>query len=197
MRVYANGRKVYVVQSRGPRGPKRVTLGRHGELSCEEARKRAAPVIDAIKRGEERTPVRAPTVADLADRFMSEYVGTHCKPGTAPKYRSVLENHVLPALGPMKLEDVGRAEVTALHHRLRETPGMANTVVDVLSRCSGWPRPGTWRRRGEPVPAGAPLPDAPARAVPDAGEYRRLGHALGEAEGTLWPLRWRRYGFSC
>ena len=188
VRVYANGRKVYVVQSRGPRGPKRVTLGRHGELSCEEARKRAAPVIDAIKRGEERTPVRAPTVADLADRFMSEYVGTHCKPGTAPKYRSVLENHVLPALGPMKLEDVGRAEVTALHHRLRETPGMANTVVDVLSRmfrlAEAWDLapPG-----GNPCRRVRRYRMRPRERFLTPGEYRRLGHALGEAEGTLWP----------
>ena len=29
VRVHATGRKVYVVQSRGPGGPKRVTLGRH------------------------------------------------------------------------------------------------------------------------------------------------------------------------
>ena len=50
VRVHATGRKVYVVQSRGPAGPKRVTLGRHGALSADEARKRAAVVIDRIKR---------------------------------------------------------------------------------------------------------------------------------------------------
>ena len=53
VRVHATGRKVYVVQSRGPGGPKRVTLGRHGEISADEARKRAAIVIDRIKRGED------------------------------------------------------------------------------------------------------------------------------------------------
>ncbi|MCY4385236.1 MAG: Arm DNA-binding domain-containing protein, partial [Nitrospinae bacterium] len=37
VRVHVTGRKVYVVQSRGPGGPKRVTLGRHGEMSCDEA----------------------------------------------------------------------------------------------------------------------------------------------------------------
>ena len=42
VRVHATGRKVYVVQSRGPGGTKRVTLGRHGEMSADEARKRAA-----------------------------------------------------------------------------------------------------------------------------------------------------------
>ena len=30
LRVYASGRKVFVVQTRGPNGPKRATLGRYG-----------------------------------------------------------------------------------------------------------------------------------------------------------------------
>ena len=52
VRVHPTGKKVYVVQSRGPGGPKRVTLGRHGDISTDEARKQAASVIDRIKRGE-------------------------------------------------------------------------------------------------------------------------------------------------
>ena len=57
VRVHATGRKTYVVQSRGSAGPKRVTLGLHGDLSADEARKQAAVVIDRIKRGEDPVPV--------------------------------------------------------------------------------------------------------------------------------------------
>ncbi len=56
VRVYPSGRKVYVVQSRGPRGSRRVTLGRHGEITAEQARKRAAGIIDRIKTGQEPLP---------------------------------------------------------------------------------------------------------------------------------------------
>ena len=102
VRVHATGRKVYVVQTRGPTGPKRVTLGLHGELSTDEARKRAGTVIDCIKRGEE--PVHAPpepelTVAGLAERFMQVHVQVHCKPRTVTTYQSVLDGYILPALG--------------------------------------------------------------------------------------------------
>ena len=38
IRVYPSGLKKYVVQSRGPGGSRRVTLGRHGETSAEQAR---------------------------------------------------------------------------------------------------------------------------------------------------------------
>ena len=43
VRVNANGRKVFVVQTRGPRGPKRVTLGRGSRSSttgCAKRRRR-------------------------------------------------------------------------------------------------------------------------------------------------------------
>ena len=87
VRVHATGRKVDVVQSRGPKGLKRVTVGRHGDISTQERRKQAAVVIDRIKRGED--PVPAPpalelSVADLAERFMRLDVKVHCKPSTPP-----------------------------------------------------------------------------------------------------------------
>ncbi len=191
VRVHATGRKVYVVQSRGPRGPVRVTLGRHGALSCDEARKRAAPVIDRIRRGEEPLSGEAepaPTVADLAERFMREYVARRCKPSTAPKYRSVLDNHILPALGPMSVADVGRAEAAALHHALRATPGTANAAIDVLKRMFALAE--AWEL--------APPGRNPCRRLRryrtrkrerflTQEEYRRLGRVLAEAQGEFWP----------
>ncbi|MDE0330775.1 MAG: site-specific integrase [Nitrospinae bacterium] len=191
VRVHATGRKTYVVQSRGPGGPKRVTLGRHGELAVDEARKRAASLIDRIKRGEDfsaAAPRVETTVAGLAERFMRTHVEKHLKPASASAYRTVLDKHILPALGGMGLEEVGGAEVTALHHRLRETPARANAAVHLLSRMF------TLAEAWELVPPGR----NPCRALrryrtrkrerfltPE--EYRRLGRALRQAEDEIWP----------
>ncbi len=193
VRVYATGRKVYVVQSRGPWGPRRVTLGRHGEMSTDEARKQAALVIDRIKRGEApepRPPEAEPTVAVLCDRFMRDHVETHCKPDTAATYRSYIGNHILPALGGKALADVGRAEVSALHHDLRATPVAANVILGLLSKMFKMAE--AWGL----VPAG----ENPCRGLrryrtrkrerfltPE--EFRRLGGALRdlEVEGKTWP----------
>ena len=133
MRIHATSRKLYVVQSRGPTGLKRVTLGRRGELATDEARKQAAVVIDRIKRGEDPMPAPELTVADLAERFMHVHAEVHCKPSTAATYRDHLDCHILPALGEMALGAVGRGEVAALHHRLRDTPPTANAVVRIVS----------------------------------------------------------------
>ena len=53
IRVYPSGLKKYFVQSRGPGGSTRATLGRHGKLTADGARRRAAEAIDRIKRGAE------------------------------------------------------------------------------------------------------------------------------------------------
>ena len=137
VRVYPSGRKVYVVQSRGPRGLARVTLGRHGELAAGRARKRAARVIDRIKRGED--PLPAPpepplTVAALAERYMEAHVAVNCNAHTAGLYRGSLRNHILPALGAMPAAAVGPREAEALHYGLRATPRAANRALAVLSK---------------------------------------------------------------
>ena len=193
VRVHATGRKVYVVQSRGPGGAKRVTLGRHGELSTEEARKHASLVIDRIKRGE--APIPEPpeaelTVSALAERFMRTHVEGRLKPATVAAYRSVLDKHILPELGGTAVSGVGGAEAAELHHRLRGTPALANQAVHLLSRMFALAE--AWGL----VPSGR----NPCRRLRryrtrgrerflTPGEYRRLGRALtdAEAEGAIWP----------
>ena len=191
VRVHATGRKVYVVQSRGPGGPKRVTLGRHGDMPTDEARKRAALVIDRIKHGDDPEPPEPElTVSELAERFMRTHVKAHCKPGTVAAYRFALDGHILPALGAMPVSEVGRKDISALHHRLRGTPVMANWTVKLLSRMFSLAE--AWER----LPPGR----NPCRSVrryktrsrerfltPE--EFRRLGRVLQDAEkdGSVWP----------
>ena len=182
-----------MVQSRGPGGLKRVSLSRHRKTTAEAARKMAAEVIDRLKRGEEPFPAPpAPklTVAGLAERYLRVHVGVHCKPKTAALYRFAIERHILPVLGDMGVAEVGREHAAELHHRLRETPTMANTVIGVLSKMYRLAE--TW----ELVPSGR----NPCRSVrhfkersrerfltPE--EFRRLGDVLREADarGSPWP----------
>ena len=137
VRVYPSGRKIYVVQSRGPGGLRRVSLGRHGELAAGRARKRAVVVIGRIKNGENPAPPpsgRALTVADLAMRYMDAHVAVNCNAHTRGIYRGSLDNHIPPALGTMAVDAVGRSEVAALHYALRDTPRAANRALMVLSK---------------------------------------------------------------
>ena len=77
VRVHATGRKTCVVQSRGPTGPKRVTLGLHDDLSADEARKQAAVIIDRTMCGEDPAPaVQVETVASMRPRHKAAENGS-------------------------------------------------------------------------------------------------------------------------
>ncbi len=56
VRVYCTGRKIYIVQARGPTGSKHAIVGPYGEIAAGEARRRATVMIDRIKRGEDPVP---------------------------------------------------------------------------------------------------------------------------------------------
>ena len=140
VRVYASGAKVYLVQTRGPNGTRRVTLGRHGVLGAEEARRQGALAIARTKAGEDPVPERTaarrrigPTVVAVAARYMEEYVAVRCKPATAKIRRNAIRNHIVPRLGKLPLAAVGRDHVIDLHHRMSDIPIQANIVIITLS----------------------------------------------------------------
>ena len=191
VRVRPSGRKVYVAQARA-RGEAatRVTLGVHGVLAPEEARRRAALVIARVKAGEDPVPgplavrlAEGPTVAELAERYLDEHVAVRCKPRTVESCRQVVRKHILPALGRRPALAVSHREVVELHHGLSDRPAAANRAVATLSRI--W---NAAEDRGL-VPEGSNpchlvernRERRRERFLTDA-EFRRLGRVLDEAE---------------
>ncbi len=192
VRVYPTGGKVYIAQARGPEGPKRVTVGRHGVLNADEARQRAALIVTRIKAGEDPVPLPlaarlngGPTVADLAARYLEDHAEVRLKPRTQAKLRGLLRRHILPALGRLPVEAVERKQVVELHRSLSDRPAVANRAVKTLAQMyrlgEGWGL----------VPAGC----NPCRGIekyPEKGrerfltdaEFARLGRVLDEAVDT-------------
>ena len=186
IRVYPSGLKKYVVQSRGPGGSKRATLGRHGEIAAEQARRLAAEAIDRIKRGEDPVPP-APepeaTMAVIAERYMRDYVPSHCKPSSAEVYRRALDNHILPALGTMPVGAVGRGQVTELHYAMRGEPHAANAVLKIVAKLLSLAVEWGLREAGpNPCRAVRKYETRPRERFLTEEEYRRLGRAVDELE---------------
>ena len=191
VRVYPTGRKVYVVQTRtGGENGKRVTVGRHGVITPEEARRRAALIVSRIKAGEDPIPepmavteAKGPTVADLAAVYLEEIVEVRLKPASAKVYRSVIGKHILPVLGRKPALSVDHAAVSALHHSLAATPAAANRAVEMLFRIY------RAAEERELIPEGSNpcrqvtmnRPRRHERFLTDT-EFRRLGRVLDEEE---------------
>ena len=191
VRVYPSGSKYYVVQTRtGGAAAKRVTVSRHGVITAEEARRRAALIIARIKAGEKPVPEQmalrladGPTVDELAARYLEEHVAARCKPKTVAMYRLIVGKHIVPALGKLSALELGQSHVAELHYKLRDFPVMANQVVDTLSRIFK-----TAEDRGL-VPEGTNpcryqvrYKERKRERFLTEEEFRRLGRVLSEAE---------------
>ena len=190
VRVYPSGSKVYLVQTRHGGKSRRVTIGRHGLLTAEQARRKAAEVIVSIKAGE--GPGRngsaslsdtGPTLAEVAERYMREHVAVRCKPTTAKAYRDALERLLLPEFGSLPLGAIGGDQVAALHYRLHKTPNMANRVVDMLARlfymAEAW---GVAPEGGNPCRFVKKYRSRSCERFLSEQEFRRLGRVLSEVE---------------
>ena len=188
VRVYPSGTKVYLVQTRSGGKSRRITIGRHGVLTAEQARRKAAQLIASIKAGEEPArpqspPDAGPTISEVAERYMKEHVAVRCKPLTARACRSTLDRYLLPAFGARPLGTIGREEVAALQYRLHKTPTMANRVVDLLSRlfnmAEAW---GVALDGGNPCRFVQKYKERSCERFLSEEEFGRLGRVLDELE---------------
>jgi integrase len=199
LRVEPSGAKSFIVRYRAGAGgrsaPKRfVSLGRYGHLTPEEARRMAREVLGAAAQGEDPAAHRdnrrkAATVSELAQAFLSEHVETKRKPATISLYRHALNNHALPELGRRKAEDITRADIARLHHKLRDRPFLANRIVAVLGSMFSWgAEHGKLPEGFNPTRKLEMYREDKRERFLSVDELERLGAAIREAEtrGLSW-----------
>ncbi|MBI1418200.1 MAG: DUF4102 domain-containing protein [Limimaricola sp.] len=183
VRVYASGRKSYLVQYRAGGRTRRRAIGQHGALTADEARLEARKLLGEVARGgnpseDRQRHLRAPTVASLCDRFLAEYVSVHCKPSTLRGYKCVIDQCVRPALGPRKIVDITRADIVEFHHGLRATPYMANRSVSMLSKMFNLAEDWGLRRDGT----------NPARRIKRFREEEKKRYLNDDEQARLWQV---------
>jgi integrase len=183
-RVTAAGSRAFVLNYRARnRREHRCTIGSFPTWGAVAARKEAAELKKAIDRGsnpvgELKAYRDAPTVNDLCDRFIAEYLPRK-RPSTQHTYRLQIENEIRPALGPLKVADVTFADTDGLHRRLtaRGTPYRANRVIALLSRMFSMAMRWQWRS-DNPCKGIERNQEHKRRRYLTADELVRLGKAL-------------------
>lgn len=129
LRVEPTGVKTYFVRYRanggGRKAPQRLmTIGRHGPLTPDEARKQARRVLGSVAKGDDpagaRTAVRREmTVAELVKLYEEEgcFVqrgmrqGQPMKPTTMRFTLARLRHHVVPLLGKRRVSEIGPGDI--------------------------------------------------------------------------------------
>jgi hypothetical protein len=130
VRVMPSGLKSFVLEYRPGAGgrnvtKRRMTLGRYGAMTPDQARKAALNALARVRLGSdpqaERSRQRtALTVAGLIDAFLEDH-GSKLKPKTKAGYAELL-GKVRAAHGGVKAEALSRSQVAVLHRSMSATP---------------------------------------------------------------------------
>ena len=136
LRVYSGGSKTFIVEKRINNRVKRISLGRYGALTCEQARKQAFKLLSEIAIGNDPVADKKERVAQevtLKEAFEDYLLARKdLKPTTIHDYRRGVEG----ALGDWqgkRLADITKDMVEARHRKLgSKSPARANNTMRVL-----------------------------------------------------------------
>lgn len=195
LRISPGGTKTYAVRYRmGGRGSalRTVTIGRHGSpWTPDQARTEAERLLATARTGtdpaEERKAklAKAFTVAELADRYVSQHLEMKNKATTQKEFKRIVESIIKPEIGTRTVESITRGDISALHHRLRETPRQANLTLSVLSKAFNLAEVWGFRQDGSnPCRLIERYKENHRERFLSDAEVARLGEAMAESEAN-------------
>ena len=197
VRVQATGAMSYVVKYRAGSGrgapTRRVTIGRVGTLTPDEARTVARKTLGAVAHGTDPAALkaaerRASTLRELASIYLAEHVDAKRKPKTAAHYRSLLDRIVLPELGSRKAEQVTTSDLAKLHAKMRKRPYQANRMLKVVGSLYAFAAKRKITPFGfNPARGIEQYPEKGRERFLSGDELTRLGEAVREAETIGLP----------
>lgn len=188
IRIFPTGRKQFVLQYRYGRTSRRMSLGRFGAITPDQARGLALEAMVKLRQDvdpmvEKRAKRTALTVRELADRFDEEHIAVHLKASTAKEYRRNLKLFILPAIGHLRIVDVTRADIAKYHHDWRHRPYQANRNLEIISKMFNLAE--LWGLRPDgtnPRRHIKKYPEKKRERYFSSAELQAIGRVLGEME---------------
>jgi integrase len=151
VRCQPSGNKTYIARYRTLDGTQRKQkIARTCDMPPDKARELARKVFAAVAEGkdpkqEQREAKAAPTVAELAERYMKEHAHPFKKPASVRSDANNWRLHILPALGHKKVKAVTKADVLALLGSMSDKQAAGNQVVALLSKAFNLAEDWEWR----------------------------------------------------
>jgi integrase len=137
LRVFESGKKSYLVQYRVGKRSRRITIGLHGPITPEQARKSALSLLSRIKHGEDPAEDKiqerqALTIQELCSLYFQEGCATK-KPSTLKSDKGRIERHIIPLLGHYRVKDLTRSDI----ERFMQDVASGKTSVDIKTGFRG------------------------------------------------------------
>ncbi len=146
--ILPSGNRTYFVDYRNSAGiRRRLTIGRHGKITTEGARKLAIATMGEAMKGEDPAEERATrrkslTVKELCDHYLeAAETGLIMGKGNRPKKPSTLyvdrgriARHILPLLGNKLVRDISQADISRF---IRDVAGGKTATVEKTEKKRG------------------------------------------------------------
>lgn len=143
VKLTPKGARTYLFQYRDrSKRTRRITIGRHGSVTAQQARDEAEKLAARVRLGEDPAQINTAarsslSVAEGFSRFFEE-MGGRRKASSVAEYKRLFEKHIAPGIGRLLIKDVERSDIAQLHHAMRATPYQANRVLAVTGSFFTW-----------------------------------------------------------
>lgn len=195
------GKPVYFVKLRIEGKQRWLTIGTHGSpWTAQTARAEAKRLIGSIAGGNDPATVRdlkrrEPTLTDVLDRYLKEYVSVHNKASTAAEIEKHVENDLKPEFGTTRIGAVGRSDIVRWHATYSDRPYYGNRALAYLRKALSLASKDWELRPDNPALGVKMFPEAKRERFFNETELKRVGAALieleaeGETPGAIRAIR--------
>lgn len=119
-KITPKGKRVYFLYYRTSDSyERRPAIGVHGAITCEQARLKAQRWLGEVAAGrdpseEKQKQRKSTTLQELCIQFMAEHGQRRLKPLTAVTYQGIINNHIVPLGGKLRIDRVTQGDVECI-----------------------------------------------------------------------------------
>ena len=199
LKVTPTGAKTYLIQYRlgGRKGrTRRVTVGKHGVLTPDQARAQAKKLLGEVAAGHDPADARdrakgSLTLAAAMKEFLEQHVDAKLKASTAAEYHRLIRLYLPKHLRSRPLAEIKRSDIARLHLSLRDKLYQGNRLIAVLSKFFTWAEQHGLRPDGSnPCRHIEKYRERKRERFLTEEEFTRLGCALDQAEREMVTTPW-------
>ena len=187
-RRQASGR-FYILKYRTINGRQRWhTIGMHGaSWTPDSARREALRLKADVSRGGDPSGDKQQkrlenTIAELADRYLTEHALPHNKPSTVAEAKRIVEKRIKPELGMLKISELSRSDIKRWHQSMSDTPVEANRALAYCSKMLSLAATEWEFRSDNPCIGIKRFPEKVRERFYSDEEMRKFGNVLSECE---------------
>jgi integrase len=186
VRRNGDGSKTYLVEYRAGRGRnypnRRVSLGKHGALTPEEARQEAKRMLAQVAAGNDPASQRTArkqerTVKDILLTALEQHWKPKRKASTAKAFDEMIHRTLIPEFGAVRLSDLTRAHIRSWHAKQTHRTRQANLDLAILRKALNLAVADDLLTEN-PATGIAPHPERSRDRVPTDLELQRLWAAI-------------------